>query len=140
MNLKKHIMSARARPGMIPLGSSPVALAQGPERGVLTAPTPGGQPGFGVRPSVGTGLAYPCPTDPRHRSSGQPRSPLAAEDVEVGAAEPGAAGTGYVPSACGIAQRGVWAWHGVISPWASLSSYDSAGYAGRTGLPAHTQL
>lgn len=27
---KKHIMSARAGPGMVPLGSSPIALAQGP--------------------------------------------------------------------------------------------------------------
>lgn len=30
---KKRIMSARAGPGTVPLGSSPVALAQGPGGG-----------------------------------------------------------------------------------------------------------
>lgn len=68
---KKHIRSARAGPWVVTLGSSPVALAHGPGRGFLMAPTPGAQPGSGAWPNTSTGLAHPSPVDPRHHSSGQ---------------------------------------------------------------------
>lgn len=92
---KKHIMSARAGPGMVPLESSPVALAQGPGRGFLTALTPGAQPGSGARPSTGH------PFTPLHSLS-QPRLPSAAKDAEAGAAEPRLPGLGTFPMPVGL--------------------------------------